>query len=503
MEKDFLSFWRDWKRASQIKCPLVNRIGDSVTEPEISITFKNFFQQIFGADDSDSHRILRQKLENRFPEYLTMKHDDSLSPYFITWDDMIQISGKLKSGKASNSFIKAEHLLHGSPKIMVHLHILFNAFLQHGFVPSQFVLGTITPIVKDSSGDINSVNNYRGITLCGVISHLFENALRLKFGHFLVSDELQFGFKPKHSTSHAVYTLKSCINYFTKRNSNVYVAFLDYSKAFDTISHSGLFLKLIDRNVPLCFLLVVMYWYINMHYDCKWGGSKSDYFVAKCGTKQGGILSPDFFSLYINNLIKILRQKGIGCHIIKYFIACILFADDMTLMAPTRDAMQQLMNECAKYCSEFCLTFNVAKTKMMVFGKASSSVSSLACISLQGNPIEFVKTCKYLGFHIVSSNHFKFSFREDLCGFFGCVNSVLTCMTSPRENVLLQLLYTNCVPRLTYGAAVKDLSASEKQQLNVAVNNAVRRIFGFRRWESIRYTLSTRCQSHALIQAIG
>ena len=52
--------------------------------------------------------------------------------------------------------------------------------------------------------------------------------------------------------------------------------------------------------------------------------------------------------------------------------------------------------------------------------------------------------------------------------------------------MLLQLLYTNCVPRLTYGAAVKDLSASEKQQLNVAVNNAVRRIFGFRR-ESIRY----------------
>ena len=50
----------------------------------------------------------------------------------------------------------------------------------------------------------------------------------------------------------------------------------------------------------------------------------------------------------------------------------------------------------------------------------------------------------------------------------------------------MQLLYSNCVPKLTYGAAVKDLTASEKNQYNVAVNNAVRRIFGFRYWQSIR-----------------
>ena len=50
----------------------------------------------------------------------------------------------------------------------------------------------------------------------------------------------------------------------------------------------------------------------------------------------------------------------------------------------------------------------------------------------------------------------------------------------------MQLLFSNCVPRLTYGAAVKDLTSSEKQQVNVAVNNAIRRIFKFRQWQSIR-----------------
>ena len=59
-------------------------------------------------------------------------------------------------------------------------------------------------------------------------------------------------------------------------------------------------------------------------------------------------------------------------------------------------------------------------------------------------------------------------------------------MVKPPQNVLIQLLYSNCVPKLVYGAAVKDLSSAEKPQVNVSVNNAIRRIFGFRQWQSIR-----------------
>ena len=171
---------------------------------------------------------------------------------------------------------------------------------------------------------------------------------------------------------------------------------------------------------------------------------------------------------------------------IEFFIACILFADDMTLLSPTRDALQRLLDACAEYCLKFCLKFNVAKTKVLVFGKLSRSVQSLAKLTINGEPIAFVSTCKYLGFYLVSHDNFKLSFNEDLRGFFGSVNSILSCIQKPKENVSLQLLYSNCVPKLTHGAAVKDLSSSEKNQLNVAVNNAVRRIFGFRRWQSIR-----------------
>ena len=493
MDKNFVGFWRDWKRLSQTKCPPVNRIGDATQERDIASVFLSYFQGIYGSNDTDAHHQLQHELANRFPSYLNSGLDESISPFFLSWNDMITISGKLKEGKSSTTFLTAEHILHGSPKLAAHLHLLFNAFIQHSFVPIDFLNGTISPVVKNSSGDLHSTDNYRGVTLSSVLALMFENGLRLKFGSFLSSHDLQFGFKPKHSVNHAVFTLKSCVNYFTERGSSVYVAFLDYSKAFDTISHSGLFLKLMDRKVPLCFLLIIMFWYLNMEYNVKWAKVRSNSFRVLCGTKQGGILSPDFFAVYINDLIIVLKEMGIGCHMINFFIACLLFADDMSLIAPTREALQRMIDVCAAYCSRFCLKFNVAKTKVMVFGKLSRVLPSLAKITIHGEGIEYVNSCKYLGFHLVSHDKFKFSVIEDLRGFFGSVNSVLTSIHRPRENVLMQLLYSNCVPKLTFGAPVKELTAAEMNQFNVAVNTAVRRIFGFRQWQSIRHLRDIYC----------
>ena len=79
-----------------------------------------------------------------------------------------------------------------------------------------------------------------------------------------------------------------------------------------------------DRKVPLCFLITIMFWYLNMEYNVKWSKVYSDSFPVKCGTKQGGILSPDFFAIYLNDLINLLKATGVGCHITRRFIACLL-----------------------------------------------------------------------------------------------------------------------------------------------------------------------------------
>ena len=86
---------------------------------------------------------------------------------------------------------------------------------------------------------------------------------------------------------------------------------------------------------------------------------------------------------------------------------------------------------------------------------------------------------------MMSHDCFKCSFSEDIRGFFGSVNSILSSIQRPRENILMQLLYANCVPKLTYGVEVKDLKSSETNQYNEVLNGAICRIFGFRYWQSI------------------
>ena len=234
--------------------------------------------------------------------------------------------------------------------------------LQHSFIPSPLLRGNITPLVKDRDGDLSNSGNFRPITLSSIFVQMFETLEKAKFGYFLPNSDLQFGFKPKVSTSHAIYSLKKTVDYFTKNRSRVYLSFLDCSKAFDRISHWGLFLKLIKQNVPLCFLLSVMFLYLNMSRTVKWNNHLSNVFDIPTGTKQGGILSPDFFAMYMHDLIEILKSSGFGCYVINVCIACLFFADDIVLLSPSRHGLQKLLDICITYCKKYCLYFKVKKS---------------------------------------------------------------------------------------------------------------------------------------------
>ena len=260
--------------------------------------------------------------------------------------------------------------------------------------------------------------------------------------------------------------------------------FLDCSKAFDTISHYGIFMKLIDRKVPLCFLKLIMYLYLNMKSRCSWRGSYSEYFDVTSGTKQGGVLSSYIFSMYMDDLIHRLRKSGIGCHIVNLFIACILYADDLCLMAPSRGALQALIDICDDYCKEFCLSFNVKKSKILLFGKHKDC--HIADFTIDGKQVEIVHEWKYLGVTISSGTKLTFSHKPALSSFYRSVNSVLSSMRKPNELVLMHLLYSNCVPCLTYAAEVVEYSSVNMHANNVALNDAIRRIFSYNRWESTR-----------------
>ena len=100
----------------------------------------------------------------------------------------------LKRNKAT--CLDSEHLLHAGPHINnVHLSLLFNSMIHHCFVPSEFCMGIIYPLLKNKHGDATDINMYRGITISPVISKMFESVLLFLYDNFLTSETLQYGLK--------------------------------------------------------------------------------------------------------------------------------------------------------------------------------------------------------------------------------------------------------------------------------------------------------------------
>ena len=99
----------------------------------------------------------------------------------------------------------------------------------------------------------------------------------------------------------------------------------------------------------------------------KWNDILSEPISVLNGVKQGGILSPILFSIYYDVLLLRLQDLNIGCKIGPDVLNCFAYADDVVLLAPSRSALQSLMDECLLYSAEFKIQFNKLKTKCIRF----------------------------------------------------------------------------------------------------------------------------------------
>ena len=483
IDGDHHKFWNSYKRINKSKVNCSPRIDNLTNDCDIANRFADTYKKVYDSLDKQKSYSLLTDFNSQYREYHATHCHDSIKPFLLTWSDMLDVMSQLKAGKATCSFVKPEHILYGSPKLIWHLHLLFNAMIMHSYVPSEFLRGVITPLLKDSEGNNSDPSNYRPLTLSVIFSNLFERALMLKIGHLLETDSLQFGYKRRHSVSHAIYSLKTCVDYFTNRGSRVFSAFLDCSKGFDRVNHHGLFLKLMKRRVPLCILDLIIYWYSNLVSVVKWNDSYSESFSVPSGVRQGGVLSPYFFTIYVDDLIVRLRRLRNGCHISETFLAAIVYADDICLLAPCRSALQKLLNECETYGNEWCLSYNPAKSKILLFGPHSVCPS----FKMYGKELSHVNELKYLGVTIVAGKTFSTASMKPLIRFRSSANAILNVPRRSSEPILMKLVYSICVPNLTYASEVLSYSSQQTHSFHVALNDCIRRIFGYNRWESIRH----------------
>ena len=118
------------------------------------------------------------------------------------------------------------------------------------------------------------------------------------------------------------------------------MCYIDATKGFDKVNHWHLLCKLLDRNVPKCFVRLLTAWLTTQAFTARWGGVQTTSFIVTNGVGKGGILSPRLFAIYVDKLSEQLECSEVGCHINKQCMNHLFYADDAVLLAPTVDALQ-------------------------------------------------------------------------------------------------------------------------------------------------------------------
>ena len=194
-----------------------------------------------------------------------------------------------------------------------------------------------------------------------------------------------------------------------------------------------------------------MAWYSNLQCRVRWGDTVSGWFSIETGVRQGGVLSPDFYCIYVDELVEILSKMGVGCHLKNTFLSILLYADDMALIAPSLHGLQKLISATKHYCKEWDIMINDKKTKNMPFGKQFN----LPKLVLDSKEIDWVPSWKYLGVTIRSHKEFNCCIDEKVKSFYRCANAILRIDGRSDEIIMLKLLGAQCISILTNSDRLK------------------------------------------------
>ena len=466
--KNGTAFWKVWRSKFECKnkpldvegCSDVNIIADK---------FAQFFYQCCSANSSTRAAELHAEFTRMRVNYCGSAFNDE---HLFDVELISNIIFKLKRGKAAGlDSLTAEHLLHCHPSLSCILVKLFNLMLRCAYLPRDFGQSYTVPLSKVNDCRTKSVScsDFRGIAISCILSKVFEHCILERFNNFFSSNDNQFGFKKSVGCSHAIYTVRNIVNRFIDGGSTVNLCALDLSKAFDKVNHSALFIKLMKRRIPIELLDLLVYW-LNICFSCvRWDGVLSQVFKLEFGVRQGSVLSPFLFAVYIDDLID-YRCNGFSSFVI-------LYADDILLLAHSISALQTLLVACERELSWLDMKLNAKKSCCMRIGPRYS-VKCCNIISNCGYSLPWVNEIRYLGVNIIQSRMFKCSFDRAKRAFYRSLNAVFGRIGRvASEEVVIQLVIQKCLPILLYGTEACPLNKSELGSFDFIINRFLMKLF--------------------------
>ena len=289
-------------------------------------------------------------------------------------------------------------LLETNPEIVLKL---FNAVFISSAKITQWTTAIIAPIWK--SGPKMDPSNYRGISLLSCLGKLYTAVLNKRLMEYAITQGIlkpeALGFVAGNRTSDAHLILHSLIQrYCHQKNEKIFACFVDFSKAFDTIPRDLLFQKLLGYGITGKFFNNIKTLYTNDNCCVKVGKKVTDPFLSNQGVKQGCILSPLLFNIFIADIVD--RFGTLECRPLKINnsdkISCLLWADDVILMSQSEEGLRNMLSALSSYVEENGMAINTKKTQCMIFNKTGKYIRRT--YPMNNGVITTTNSYKYLGF---------------------------------------------------------------------------------------------------------
>ena len=368
---DDRSLWEEARKITKCSNILPNTMDGKTDEMEISQIFSQKYNNLYNSVGYSKRDMdmLRKDIDSRITKGCDINIEKPDHNHSITVNDVMKAVEQLKSDKKEENGLNSNHIKYGTNRLFVIIALLFNCMLSHGIAPDELLLGTMIPLIKDSRGKKNCSDNYRALTIGTGLSKLLDIVIRNKQTDALKTSDLQFGFKAKSSTTMCTFAVMETIEYYKTKKSDVHVLLLDASKAFDRVNFIKLFEKMLKKGMCPLTVRLLLNMYTEQKLQVKWNDILSDKFHVTNGVRQGGVLSPLFFSIYIDDLLEKLKRNGIGCHIGHHFAGVFGYADDIILLCPSLAGLMDMIKICEDYAIEHDILFNGKKSKYLVFGK--------------------------------------------------------------------------------------------------------------------------------------
>ena len=252
--------------------------------------------------------------------------------------------------------------------------------------------------------------------------------------------------------------------------------------------------KLFERSTPPEIWQIMNNWYSCSTASVLWNNSQSSQFALCQGVRQGAILSPLLYSIFVDNLLISLSSSGFGVKIDDIFCGALMYADDLALIAGSESDLQHMLDIASSYAKSWKYSFNATKSSVLVLGEASRSRALRRPTRhwlIQGSPIPEKDEQKHLGvlqtvFHSTvhrttrrcSAGRSTFYALNAVGSRHGCLHPLTS----------YHLYITLCVPILLYGSELWCLTKSETTML-----------------ESVHRTIQgvpSRCHSSALLHLL-